>query len=228
MGRAGSGTPPPSGAQSNQRPRRLRMPSLRPSIALAEAPPARMRTFGRTRAIARSRNGRHSACSAREAAGRQHAVEELAGAAHEWLAARVLLRSRRFADQHHRSVRRPPEDDGAGGLGLQPAPREGVDGGLQLCKRRSGRRRVPRQPERLGVMGREGAGGLRSGASRRRPHSVRRLGREAARALRQTIHRFLGVKDVDPRLRPEGEEAAEGMDRNRVGRVHHGKSRRSP
>ena len=107
----------------NQRPRVLVMPSLMPSSACADGPPRQTNMSGSTKLDLAQDEGqagllllrRRRAVAGRapghdvgdvdrravEADGRQHAVEQFAGAADEGQALDVLVAAGRFADEHH-------------------------------------------------------------------------------------------------------------------------------
>ena len=149
IGRVGTGASRPGTARSNQRPRSRVMPSLSGSSALAAVPPASTSTLGRASAIWRSTNGRQDGdlgrgrlavagrapvddvgdlhAAAVEADRRQHAVEQLPGAADKGLADAVLVGARRLADDHDRRGRVAVDEDGVGRGALQRAAVEAGD-----------------------------------------------------------------------------------------------------
>ena len=74
--------------------------------------------------------------------GRQHLVEQLAGAADERLAFQVLVAAGRLADQHQPRLRRAAVEAEVLGRRLEAAAVEGGEPGAELIERR----RLPRRP----------------------------------------------------------------------------------
>ena len=218
------------------------MPFAASSTDLAAAPPASSSSFGRTRAMARSRKGAQASCSAgvgvRLPGGRQktvlvmktrssrpaaaeHLVEQLAGAADEGRALGVLLGARRLADDHHRRVRRAAREHRlARALRLQRAAVEGGDG--------RGQRREIRPPRPPGArrLGRSRIGDVRPW----RQVGGRRAGRRArprrgAAPAMPVDGASSSTGRVDAGVGPEGEQAFHGAaDRTVMAEVLHARA----
>ena len=140
---------------------------------------------------------------------RQHAVEQLAGAADERQALDVLVAARRLADEHHARLRIAVGEHQAARGGVQRAAVEAVEHGAQ---RRRGLARCspPRAPPSRRRPVTAGAGGLSVGAARR--GAVRRSCAESAGGRAPAL-RAAGAAAADRTAGAIGRRRREQIDR---------------